>query len=73
MNFQQSWEKKRVFWRTYKRSRFKGGAKEASYVVAAEEGHHFRLEQHRRLLKSADMLQQMRTEHSDCAEICPVR
>jgi len=57
----------------YKTSRFKGGAREVSNVVVTEKGNHFRLNQHRILLKAADMLQQIRAEYSDYAEICPVR
>ena len=40
MNFWQSWEKKSGFWRTWKRSRFKGGARGVSNVMVAEETHH---------------------------------
>lgn len=72
MNFWRSWEKKSVFWRTCKKRRLTGGAKEVSNVMVAEERHYFRVKQHRRLLKVVDMLQQVRTEYLDHAEICPV-
>lgn len=70
--FQQSWEKKSVFWRACKRDRFKCGAIDVSKTTVAEERHHFRLKLHKRLLQGASVLQQVRTEYSDCAEVCPV-
>lgn len=53
-------------------SRFKGGAVEVSNTMVAEERHFFKFKQHKRLLQVASVLQQVRTEYSDCAENCPV-
>lgn len=69
---QQMWEKKKVFWRACKRSRSKGGAIEVSNTMVAEERHCFRFKQHKRLLQVGSVLEQVRTEYSDCAEDYPV-
>lgn len=41
-------------------------------TTVAEERHHFRVKQHKRLLQVASVLLQVRTEYSGCAEDCPV-